>query len=221
MTKTAAQKSTARVSLTDQAYEAIKHRIVTTALAPGAYINEFQLSEELGIGRTPVHQALHRLAQEALVDILPRKGVMVRPVSLDEVAQIIEVRLVTEPFCTSQAALRVTQSALEEPKRYLDTAAAELEGDGDVEKLMELDCRFHAWIGRIANNQVMADILKQLQDRSSRFWFLSLSEGDHSRRVQEEHMAILQAIAARDPQTAADAARRHIESFRNTMLRVI
>jgi DNA-binding GntR family transcriptional regulator len=221
MAVTATRKNDARVSLTDQAYEVIKRHIVTTAFAPGSYINEVQLSEDLGIGRTPVHQALHRLAQEALVDILPRKGVIVRPISLDEVAQIIEVRLVAEPYCTSQAASRITQSALEEPKRYLALTADELNGDANVERLMELDCQFHAWISRIAGNQVMADILKQLQDRSSRFWFLSLSDSDHSHRVYEEHSDILKAIAARDPNTAADAARRHIESFRNTLLRVI
>lgn len=215
------RKTDVRVSLTDQAYEVIKRQIVTTAFPPGSHINEVQLSEELGIGRTPIHQAIHRLAQEALVDIFPRKGVIVRPISLDEVAQIIEVRLVAEPYCTSQAALRITQSALQEPKKYLALAAEELKGETNVERLMELDCHFHAWISRVAGNLVMADILKQLQDRSSRFWFLSLSDSDHSHRVHEEHADVLKAIAARDPQAAAEAARRHIESFRNTMLRVI
>jgi DNA-binding GntR family transcriptional regulator len=216
-----ARRANPRVSLVEKAYAGIKHNIVTTAYAPGAYLNEVQISEEMGIGRTPVHHALHRLAQESLVEIVPRKGVIVRPISLDEIAHIIEVRLVNEPHCAAQAASRVTQSTLEESKACLAQAAAELEGDGDVEKLMALDCQFHNWISRAAGNFVMEGILSQLQDRSARFWFLSLSDADHSHRVQEQHTEILQAIAARDPKAAADAARRHIESFRNTILRVI
>lgn len=210
-----------RVSLVDQAYDAIKHRITTVAYAPGAALNEMQVSEELGIGRTPVHQALHRLAQEGLVDVLPRKGVMVRPVSLDEIAHIIEVRLVNEPYCAAQAARRATQASLEEPKKILEAAQFELDIGNGVGELMRLDRRFHAWISATAGNPVLAEIVKQLQDRAARFWFLSLSESEHPWRVQEEHTEILRAIAARDETRAAEKARIHIESFRNTILRVV
>lgn len=215
------KRTPSRLSLVDRAYAGIKHNIVTTKYAPGAYLNEAQISEELSIGRTPVHHALHRLAQEALVDILPRKGVIVRPISLDEVAYIIECRLVNEPYCAANAAQRVRQSALAEPKGYLAQAAAALEGNGDVEKLMALDCQFHNWISRTAGNTVMEAILNQLQDRSARFWFVSLSDADHSHRVQDEHAEILQAIAARDAKAAEEAARHHIESFRNAILKIV
>src|SRR5262245_40892958 len=87
-------------SLRDAAYDAIKHRIITCAFRPGEYINELQLSSMLKIGRTPVHQALDRLMIEGLVDVIPRKGVIVRPVSLNEVLQIIETRLVNETYCS-------------------------------------------------------------------------------------------------------------------------
>lgn len=210
-----------RVSLADQAYDAIKHRITTTAYAPGAVLNELQISSELGIGRTPVHHALHRLAQEELVDVRPRKGVIVRPISFDEVAHIIEVRLVNEPYCAAQAARRATQASLEKPKAILEAAQFELDTDNGVEELMRLDRRFHSWIAETAGNPVLAEIVKQLQDRAARFWFLSLSEGEHPWRVQEEHTEILRAIAARDETRAAEKARIHIESFRNTILRVV
>ena len=83
-------------SLRDAAYDAIKHRIITCAFRPGEYINELQLSSILKIGRTPVHQALDRLMIEGMVEVIPRKGVIVKPVSLNEVLQIIEVRLINE-----------------------------------------------------------------------------------------------------------------------------
>src|SRR5712664_1283282 len=91
-------------SLRDAAYEAIKHRIITCAFRPGEYINELQLSALLKIGRTPVHQALDRLMIEGMVEVIPRKGVIVKPVSLNEVLQIIEVRLINEPFGARLAA---------------------------------------------------------------------------------------------------------------------
>jgi DNA-binding transcriptional MocR family regulator len=91
-------------SLRNKAYEAIKHRIITCAFKPGEYINELQLSSVHKIGRTPVHQALDRLMVEGLVQVIPRKGVIVKPVSLNEVLQIIEVRLINEPFLARLAA---------------------------------------------------------------------------------------------------------------------
>ena len=96
--------SRATASLRDAAYEAIKHRIITCAFRPGEYINELQLSALLNIGRTPVHQALDRLMVEGMVEVIPRKGVIVKPVSLNEVLQIIEVRLINEPLGARLAA---------------------------------------------------------------------------------------------------------------------
>ncbi len=83
-------------SLKDQAYEAIKHRIITCAFKPGQELSESTVAGLLKIGRTPVHQAFDRLNAEGLVDVQPRKGVVVRPINLDEVMEIIEIRLLNE-----------------------------------------------------------------------------------------------------------------------------
>jgi DNA-binding GntR family transcriptional regulator len=203
------------------AYEAIKHRIFTVVYAPGAYLNEVAVSRELDIGRTPVHHALHRLAKEGLVDIIPRKGVIVRPVSLDEVAHIIEARLVNETYCAALAAQRVTRSDLETPKAILAQAQAIIDAGDGVEALMRLDRSFHSWIAKLSGNPVLADFLENLQDRAARFWFLSLKESHHPQQVQQEHQDLLQAVATRDEVAAAAAARIHIESFRNTILRIL
>jgi len=222
-TSAAAARKTgsAPVSLTSKAYDAIKTRIVTTAYAPGAYLNENMISTELGIGRTPVREALHRLAQDGLIDVIPRKGVIVRPFSLDEIAHVIEVRLINEPICAAMAARRVTRAQLETPKAILQAAQQAIDERSDVEVLMHLDQQFHAWITEVAANPVLAEIILNLHDRSTRHWFLSLSEANHPQRVQEEHMDILRAIGAKDEAAAAESARRHVESSRNTILRVI
>jgi DNA-binding transcriptional regulator YhcF (GntR family) len=85
-------------ALKDQAYEAIKHRIITCAFKPGQELSERAVAGLLKIGRTPVHQAFDRLNTEGLVDVQPRKGVVVRPINLDEV---IEIRLLNGTFATS------------------------------------------------------------------------------------------------------------------------
>ena len=207
-------------SLRDKAYDAIKHRIITLAFRPGEYINELQLSAFLKIGRTPVHQALDRLMMEGMVEVIPRKGVIVKPVSLNEVLQIIEVRLINEPFGARLAAEQANDMDLadlaEVLKRTRDWAALR-----NVENMMLLDREFHLLIARAAKNDVLIELLRNLHERSLRFWFISLGDDLQLRRVDEEHREILDAIARRDAAGAADAMRHHIESSRKHITRAI
>src|SRR6266853_1126584 len=99
-------------SLKDQAYEAIKHRIITCAFKPGQELSESAVAGLLKIGRTPVHQAFDRLNTEGLVDVQPRKGVVVRPINLDEVIEIIEIRLLNETFAVRLAAERASSAEI-------------------------------------------------------------------------------------------------------------
>src|SRR5437660_3792538 len=95
-----------RQSLRDAAYEAIKHRIITCKFKPGECINEASVSALLGLGRTPVHQAIDRLMLEEMVEVIPRKGVIVKPVILQDVMQMIDVRLINEVYFTPIATTR-------------------------------------------------------------------------------------------------------------------
>jgi GntR family transcriptional regulator, rspAB operon transcriptional repressor len=208
--------SRATASLRDAAYEAIKHRIITCAFRPGEYINELQLSALLNIGRTPVHQALDRLMVEGMVEVIPRKGVIVKPVSLNEVLQIIEVRLINEPLGARLAADHASDSDLTEMADVLKRAKhwASLR---NVENLMLLDREFHLLIARAAKNDVLTELLRSLHERSLRFWFISLNAPTQYQLVQDEHATILEAIRQRDAGKADAAMRRHIESFRKNV----
>ncbi len=210
----------APVSLRDRAYLEIKRRINRMEFRPGAYLNEAQISRTLRIGRTPVHQALDRLMLEGLVQIIPRKGVMVETISLDQVLQIIDVRLVNEPFCVGLAAEHATPAEVSQLRVLLDTAGP-LVRARDREQLMDLDRLFHRRISQAAKNPVLADTISRLHDRSLRFWFISLGDDLQLRRVDEEHRAIFDAIARRDSAGAADAMRHHIESSRKHITRAI
>jgi DNA-binding GntR family transcriptional regulator len=210
------ENSAAAASLRDAAYEAIKHRIITCAFKPGEYINELQLSSVLKIGRTPVHQALDRLEFEGMVQVIPRKGVIVRPVSLNEVMQIIEVRLINEPHATRLAAEQANDADLAALEDVL-TRTKHWGSLRNVENIMLLDREFHLFIARAAKNDVLTEVLRSLHERSLRFWFISLNAPDQFKRVLDEHGAILAAIRQRDANKADAAMRRHIQSFRSSV----
>jgi DNA-binding GntR family transcriptional regulator len=208
------------LSLRERAYGEIKRRINRLEYQPGAYINEARVCEDLRIGRTPVHQALDRLMLEGMVQVIPRKGVIVQPISLEQVLQIIEARIVNEVHCVTLAADRAAAEDVAELQAILQGAPALIRAR-DREGLMNLDRAFHNRIALAARNPVLADLLTSLHERALRFWFISLSDDLQLRRVNEEHRAILDGIAARDAAAAAAAMRAHIESFRKNIARSI
>lgn len=207
-------------SLRQRAYEEIKSRIVTLKYAPGEYLNGALVSAQLDIGRTPVQQALDRLMREGMLEVIPRKGVIVKPVSLDEVLQLIEARLVNETHCAAFAAQRATAQEVHDMRAILDRAHSLIKAH-DLEGLMNLDREFHSSISRAAKNRVMAEILLSLHERSLRFWFISLSHREHMLQVQAEHERVFEAIKSRDSEAARQAIRAHIESFRQTITTAI
>jgi GntR family transcriptional regulator, rspAB operon transcriptional repressor len=212
----ASRRRTPHLSIRDQAYEAIKDRIITLQFKPGECINEASVSELLGFGRTPVHQAIDRLMLEEMVEVIPRKGVIVKPVSLNEVLQIIEVRLINEPFGARVAAEQANDADLNELADVI-ARARQWASLRNVENLMLLDREFHFLIARATKNDVMSELLRNLHERSLRFWFLSLNAPKQYETVQDEHAAILGAIRKRDPDKAEAAMLRHIESFRTSV----
>ena len=206
--------------LREAACEEIKRRIIRLDYRPGTYINAAQVSADLGIGVTPVNQALNRLMHEGMVEIIPRKGAIVRPVSLDEILQLIDVRLVNEAYCARLAAERASEAEIAAIAAVVDRAER-LVGRRDVEGLMLLDREFHLRLSRAARHPVLAELLLGLHERSLRFWFISLSDEEHLAAVHREHRAIADALRARDPDAIEAAVRSHIESFRATISRSV
>jgi DNA-binding GntR family transcriptional regulator len=207
-------------SLRDQAYEAIKYRIITCAYKPGAYLNESQLFDELGFGRTPIHQAVTQLQLQGLLAVIPRKGIIVTPVSLSEILHVAEARLVNEMECVRLASERITTSELDELDSILERSN-QARAEHDIEKLMLVDRDFHIALARAARNPVLADILRVLHERSLRVWFISLNNPEHLQAVHAEHEAIVAALRSRDPTAAVAAMRSHIMSYRANITRSI
>jgi len=207
-------------SLLDRAYNEIKFRIITCRYRPGEVLSEAAISLELKIGRTPVHQAIHHLVMDGLISIMPRKGVMVRPVSIDEAMEIISVRLVTECYCARLAADRADDTELQKLQEIVESSEKSME-NRNVEQMMLLDREFHDTLARAAKNSVLADVLRNLHERSLRFWFISLRAADHHRDVLAQHRAIVEALQSRQPDAAEAAMRDHILAFQRNVTRQV
>ena len=207
-------------SLLDRAYNEIKFRIITCRYRPGEVLSEAAISLELKIGRTPIHQAIHHLMMDGLVSIMPRKGVMVRPVSIDEAMEITGVRLVTECYCARLAADRADDSELQRLQDIVESSEKIIE-ERNVEQMMLLDREFHDILARAARNSVLADVLRNLHERSLRFWFISLRDPDHHRNVWAQHRAIVKALQSRQPDAAEAAMREHILAFQRNVTRQV
>lgn len=207
-------------SLRDAAYEAIKHRIITCIFRPGDYLNEAYVSNTIGIGRTPVHLAIDRLTKDGLLEVIPRKGIIVKPISLEAVMHIIEVRRLNEAYSARLAAERADDVDLAALSDILDRADAWTDVR-NIEQMMLLDREFHMTLARAARNNVLAGILQNLHERSLRFWFISLTAAEHHREVQQEHRAIYEAIKRHDANAAGKAITDHIDSFRRTVTRYL
>lgn len=207
-----------QLSLRDQAYEAIKDRIITCQFQPGECINEASVSALLGFGRTPVHQAIDRLMLEEMVDVIPRKGVIVKPVILQEIMQMIEVRMVNETQSARLAAIRAEQSHIEEMSTVIAKATRAI-GKQDVRSLMELDREFHLLLASATKNFELTEIIRRLNERSLRFWFISFTTPDHHQSFQRQHEALFEAVREHNADGAEDAMRIHIEAFRKSVAR--
>lgn len=204
-------------SLRDQAYRAIKEDILTCKFQPGQNIDELSVANLLKLGRTPVHQALSRLHHEGLVDVRPRKGVIVAPLVLPDVLQVVEARLLNESQCARFAAERAEARDIAALSATVDKAKAAISAR-DVKALMSFDRLFHYHMAAASKNEVLTQIVSNLSERSLRFWFISFTS-DHHKTFQNEHVAILDAVRAHDGQAAEEAMQTHLGSFRKSIMR--
>lgn len=201
-----------KTPLREKAYERLKEGIIKSRFRGGQFLNIAALSSELGIGRTPMYEAIMRLELEDLVDIVPRKGVVVRPATLSEARDIAAVRSVNEAQCAAWAAERVDRQGTDRLDSILAEAGRAI-ANRDVDRALLMDRQFHTCISDIAGNRLLAGILSTIHERSHRYWYLSFSSVPHMESVQRQHQEIFGAIRDRDPRRAARVSKRHVEKF--------
>jgi DNA-binding GntR family transcriptional regulator len=207
-------------SLSDQAYYRIRELIVTLELAPGSPVSERELMERLGLGRTPIREALQALARERLVEVYPRRGMFVSRVDVRDLAGLSEVRLTLEPRAARLAAERATEA----DRARLTVLLKELEhvrDKPDERALIDLDQRIHRHIYDCTHNPFLAATLNEYYVLTLRIWFLALDRVTRLEDAVREHRELLRAIRAGNAERAEEAMRRHVNGFENAIRRVL
>jgi DNA-binding GntR family transcriptional regulator len=204
--------------LTDRAYERIKHDIITCAIAPGTEISEPQLCAHYRLGKAPVRMALIRLAHDGLVRAIPRRGYRVTPVTLKDIHDVFELRLMLEPAAARMAAGKVDAPRL----RVLDDACRAGYQPNDaksITRFLDANEAFHVAIAQATGNQRLATMIEQLLDQMTRLLHLGLR--NRSQEMQSEHRTLVKALARGDGETAERISREQIEAARNMVLSAI
>jgi DNA-binding GntR family transcriptional regulator len=209
-----------RELLADRAYEELRDRIVTLRIPPGAPIDEDLVGQELGMGRTPVREAIKRLALENLVMVFPRRGTFASEINITDLAHISDVRSVLEGHAAHRAAQRITDAQRAE----LDLLLAELghsRGSDDVDALMALDAQVHRFLYRSANNPYMEETLGRYFNLSMRIWHLVIDRLPHLFARVHEHDDLLRAVAAGEADRAREIVADHIATFEREIRTVL
>ncbi len=197
-------------TLAMRAHAQIRDMIVRLELAPGDVVREVDLQARLGIGRTPIREALQRLAREHFVTVLPRRGMFVSPIEVEELPLLSETRSVMEPYAARLACARGTAADWDEMADVL--AATERPGH-DAEALLRLDRRCHEIVWRAAGNRFLTDTLDMLYAQSDRVWHMYLSDVSDMAPAVEEHRDIHRALADGDADRSAALLDAHVRSF--------
>ena len=204
--------------LADRAYLSLRDRIVTLAIPPGAPINEDVLGRELDMGRTPVREAIKRLALENLVTVFPRRGTFASDINITDLADICDVRAQLEGHAAQRAAERLTLAQRVELEELLSELNAARD---DPPGLMDLDARVHRFIYRCAANPYLEETLGRYFNLSLRIWYLVLERLPHLFAHVREHAALLEAIRDGKPKRARAILAEHVATFEDEIRSVL
>lgn len=206
-------------SLSDKAHTTLKNMLLELELRPGSPITEIQLMETLGMSRTPIRQALHRLAQEGFVHLTPRKGWFVTDISLRDIQEIFVIREALEGMAARLAAEAMTETSLRMLNEYMDQLASQIPEDG-AEAIDPGDI-LHQKIFEAVDNNQMNRVLNLYGDHLRRFHIMAIRLPGRAYLSYKEHCDVLQALTNRDGERAEQAMRDHIRSSKRSLFEAI
>jgi DNA-binding GntR family transcriptional regulator len=186
--------------------------IVTLKLLPGTAVSETELSQMLGIGRTPIREALQRLARESLVAILPRRGIVVSEINLKKQLRLLEVRRELERLIARSAARRATGDERARLKELADRFEKSARVNDDL-AFMRTDREFNTLCSAASHNEFAALAMGLMHSLSRRFWYIHYKQAADMPLTAKLHADIARAIAAGDEERAAKASDRLIDAI--------
>ena len=210
------------IPLNEQAYQHLQSLIMTNKLSYQKIYSETKLAKELGISRTPFRDAIHRLAQEGYIDIIPSKGFTLHQLTKKDVDETFQVRSALETYCTFQISKQAdTMNAkilfleldliMENLKRILETTQS-------IEEFSEYDFQFHTKIVQYLNNEQFVSIFATFMYRMKKLAVLSLSHEGRMQNTYDEHLAILNAMKRGDTEHIYEITLNHMDTPRDLNL---
>lgn len=203
-------------SLRDAVLEALRARIVDGRLAPGDRLVERTLAEELGVSRVPVREALRTLEHEGFVEERPRRGMLVRSLSPADVEALFEVRDALESLVCRRLVARLDAEGLAGLRGIVERSDAAL-ACGDHRTAVEANAAFHAALVQLCDSEIIRAVIEPVESRMG--WLLS--QHTDPAAMNAEHRSILEALAVRDADLAAERCRQHVQTSRAAAAAVV
>ena len=207
----------AKKSLSEQAYDRIKADIITCSLKPGMQIAQPALVEKYDIGMTPIREAMQRLAQEGFVTPIPRFGYTITPITFADVREIYELRSILESAAARLAALRGNHRDLDELLENANFSYVYGERNSYT-RFLDDNAGFHRKIAEISGNQRLVDTISTVLDGLTRIFYLGLDLKDSAEEMRDAHIALAQALKARDADKAEQLVRDEVDVSRKRVL---
>ncbi|MDQ4109929.1 MAG: GntR family transcriptional regulator [Actinomycetota bacterium] len=208
-------------SLAEQAYQYIRERLVMLDIRPGAPINDGQIAEAIGMGRTPVREAIKRLEADHLVHSFPRRGTFATTIDATELSAIAEIRRQLAPYASRTAAERASAPQREQMRALAARIGEGRLGDGDRVDLMRVDRAAHGLIYRSSGNAHLEDILIRYDNLAIRIWWMVIDRLPDLAHHVVEQAQLLNAVADGDGDRAEKLTLEHISGFESEIRQVL
>ncbi len=206
--------------LRDVVFYTLRQSILTGELKPGERLMEIHLADKLGVSRTPVREAIRRLELEGLVTMFPRRGAEVAQITEKSMCDVLEVRRTLDALCAELACDRITENGLACLKQACDYFE-QCVGTKDTRKIAQADVSLHDIIVEATGNQRLIQLVNNLSEQMYRYRFEYIKDGSQHENLIREHRIIYQSIVDKDKDTAASAAKTHIDNQKKAIIRQI
>lgn len=205
-------KSGANNDLKNHIYKVLKDRLINCVYAPGSTINESQLAAEFELSRTPIREAVYRLEQDGLLQIMPKKGIYVPDITIQDVIYVFQTRIEIEPLTLRMAAPFLNRQDIE---HFLEVF---LEDESDLEKAFWQDMEMHMYFTYHCGNPFLIDMMHKVYDQSCRIVIASKQNQSKIKNARQEHVHILRALLNEEYDKACQCLRQHLEGCQSYSL---
>ncbi len=218
------QRDHRTISIADQIFEQLQNDILTGKYERGEILSETKLSEELGVSRTPIREALRRLQQERIV-LDTSKGSSVLGISPEDMLDMYDIRVQLEGQAAARAAKNITDEELQEMKEILELQKFYIDKEGDMASktnhIRDQDSKFHDALFRASHSMVFYDTLSSIHQKITKFRRVSLNRKSRAVDSYNEHMAILDALSLHEPELARARTVKHVINARDNIMKRI